>query len=378
MAKPVPRQQFQLYWHTWQVPDPYAVIPSGSSGAFHRLPREHARLDSLDLYAQVLERTGGPISDTQRINGALSNLRDSLVDVMSTTSTLHGWRAQALFEAIVASLGRVRLLKLEDSGDVFFEGDPLKLPDFRIVTSDGEQILVEVKNFHQKQPREPYRIRRKDLEELQRYAHLVDVNSLKFGIYWSRWKFWSLTDSSLLKPDGRDHFFLSFPDAMMANEMGRIGDRTPGTEWPIGLVFYSDPAKPRHVNADGDAHFTVARAEYVVAGRLVTAPAEKLIVQRLMFYGGWPEKASAEIIDDEVISTSFLFSPEEPPSDQQFALHRPLSSIYSAMFNEATMDEAGEITALRVDIDPGALAALIPDDYEGEALRVWRFHLQPG
>lgn len=152
----------------------------------------------------------------------------------------------------------------------------------------------------------------------------------------------------------------------------------PGTEWPIGLVFYSDPAKPRHVNADGDAHFTVARAEYVVGGRVVTAPAEQLIVQRLMFYGGWSEEASAEIVDGEVISTSFLFSPEDPPPNQQFALHRPLSSIYSAMFNEATIDKEGEITELRVDIDPSALAALIPDDYEGETLRIWRFHLQPG
>lgn len=360
------------------MPDAETVIPDGSSGAFRRLPREHGRLDSLDLYARVLERTGGPIGDPRRITEALSKVQDSLVDVMSTTSTLHGWRAQALFEAIVASLGRVQLLKLEDSGDVFFEGAPLKPPDFRIITSDNEQILVEVKNFHQKQPRKPYRIRRKDLDELRRYAHLVGVNSLKFGIYWSRWNFWSLTDTSRFKPDGPDYLTLSLPDAMKANEMGRIGDRMPGTEWPLGLVFYSDPTKHRRVNADGNAHFTIARMEHVVAGRVVTAPPEQHIVRRLILYGGWPEEASAEIVDGELISTSFLFSPQEPPLDQQVALHRPLSSIYSAMFNAATMDEEGEITALRVDIDPSALAALIPDDYEGETLRIWRIQLQPG
>ena len=43
------------------------------------------------------------------------------------------------------------------------------------------------------------------------------------------------------------------------------------------------------------------------------------------------------------------------------------------MFNEATIDEQGEITALRVRINPSALAALIPDDYQGETLRIWRF-----
>lgn len=88
---------------------------------------------------------------------------------------------------------------------------------------------------------------------------------------------------------------------------------------------------------------------------------------------------SAAYLESTRVSISFLFSPEEPPPDQQqFAMHRPLSSIYSAMFNAATMDEEGEITALRLDVDPGALAALIPDDYEGETLRIWRFHQHPG
>jgi hypothetical protein len=119
--------------------------------------------------------------------------------------------------------------------------------------------------------------------------------------------------------------------------------------------------------------------EYVVAGRVVTVPTEQHIVQRLMFYGGWREEASPEIVDNELISISFLFSPDEPPPDQQqFALHRPLSSIFSAMFNEATMNVEGEITALRVEIDPSALASLIPDDYEGDILRIWRLHVEPG
>ena len=126
---------FTLYWHTRHAPDPDAVIPGGSSGAFSRLPREHARLDGLDLYARVLAGTGVPIRNPQRIDEAASKFRDNLVDVTNATSTLHGWRAQALFEATVASLGKVRLLKLEDSGDVFFDGDPLKFPRWPVSTN---------------------------------------------------------------------------------------------------------------------------------------------------------------------------------------------------------------------------------------------------
>ena len=344
-----------------------------SSRSFRMLRREHARLDALDLYARVVERTKGAISDPGRFDKALAKVRKGLVEVTSSKSTLHGWRAQALFEAVVASLGRVQLLKLEDSGDAFFVGPAIKPPDFRIVCSDGDQMLVEVKNLHQKRPDTAFRMRAKDLEELQRYAHIVGVKELKLAIYWSRWNLWTLADSGRLQPDGVDHLALSLPVALQCNEMGRIGDRTPATEWPIGLIIYTDPSQPRTVNAEGEAQFTIGRLEYVVAGRAVTAPGEQRILLRLMLHGGWPEQASTEVINGELISNSFLYSPEtEPPPGQPFALHGPLSSIYSSMFNEATIDEQGEITALRVRINPSALAALIPDDYQGETLRIWR------
>jgi len=356
---------------------------SGSSASsqrdsFRRLPRDQVRLDALDLYARVVERTGSAIRDQDRIDKALGSVRDDLVDVTHAESTLHGWRAQALFEAIVASLGRVQFLKLEDAGDVFFSGEPLKPPDFRIVTGDDEQMLVEVKNFYQKRPKDPYRIRHIDLDALQHYADVVGVSSLKFAIYWSRWNLWTLNSADRFQRTEQRYALLQLTDAMKANEMATLGDRTPGTEWPIGMVFYSDPAKPRRMHSDGRVEFTIAKAEYTVAGRVVTKASEQQIVYRLMLYGGWQEETSVEIVDDELVSVSFLFSPEEPPpSSQPFAMHAPLSAIYSAMFNQSTVAEDGEITELRIDIDPGALAALIPDDYEGEALRIWRFTLKP-
>ncbi|HUZ87074.1 MAG TPA: hypothetical protein VNF26_08985 [Candidatus Baltobacterales bacterium] len=351
------------------------VSPEESSTAFRMLRREHARLDALDLYARVVERTKGPIGDPGRIDTALATVRKALVDVASSKSTLHGWRVQALFEAVVASLGRVQLLKLEDSGDVFVTGPDLKPPDFRIVTTDGDQMLVEVKNFYHTNETAPFRMRAKDFDELQRYAHLVGVQKLKVAIYWSRWNLWTLVNPSRFEADGPDYRALSLPAALQCNDMGRIGDRIPGTEWPLGLIIYSDPAKPRTVNPNGEAQFTIGKLEYVVAGRVVTAPAEQRIVMRLMLHGGWPEDARLDVVDGKLISNSFLYAPEtQPPEGQQFAMHSPLSSIFSSMFNEATMDADGEITALRVRINPSALAKLIPDDYEGETLRIWRIH----
>lgn len=351
---------------------------SEEAGRFRRLTRDQIRLDALDLYARVVERTGSAIGDETRIEGALSDIRRGLLIATSTGSTLHGWRVQALFEAVVASLGSVRLLKFEDAGDVFFSGEPIQPPDFRIVTSKNERFLVEVKNFHQRRPTDSYRIRQADLAALGRYTDLVGADDLKFAIYWSRWNLWTLTSADRFQADTSKYLVLPLLEAMKVNEMSSVGDHIPGTEWPIGLTFYTDPAKPRLIDENEEVEFTIGRVEFTVSGREVKNSTEQQILVRLMLHGGWQEETPAEIVDGNLLSFSFLFSPEEPPpASQVFALHGPLSSIYSAMFNHATMDEDGEITELRLDIDPGALAALIPDDYEGEVLRIWRFHQQP-
>jgi hypothetical protein len=58
-----------------------------------------------------------------------------------------------------------------------------------------DHLLVEVKNFHQKKPYDPYRMRGADLDALQRYADMVG-GALMIAIYWTRWNIWTLTDSS--------------------------------------------------------------------------------------------------------------------------------------------------------------------------------------
>lgn len=348
------------------------------SGPLRRLPRDHERLDALDLYSRIIERTGNRMDDPGRIQAAVDRIRDQLQNVTDEESTLHGWRVQTLFEAVVASLGEVRLLKSEDAGDVYFSGQELKPPDFRIVTGDGDQVLVEVKNFFQREPFKPYRMRRSDLLALQRYAQIVDTESLKVAIYWSRWNRWTLTAVDRFKEKPRSNYlFLDLTSAIKADEMGSLGDRSIGTEWPIGLTLYTKPTEGRRLR-EGTAEVTVERAEYHVAGRVVPTLTEKRIIHWLILYGGWEEELVSEIVDDELMSASFLFSPpEQPPEPQPFALHRPLSSIYSGMFNDATLGEEGEVRDLRIDIDPGALGALIPEEYGGEELGLWVFHVKP-
>ncbi|MDP9475597.1 MAG: hypothetical protein M3R38_07880 [Actinomycetota bacterium] len=305
-----------------------------------------------------------------------ADLGEALLDVVRARSRLHGWRIQALFEAVAASLGRVRLLKTEDAGDVYYAGASIKPPDFRVVTSDGEQVLIEVKSFHPKRPDDPFTMRRKDVDELVGYAALTGVATVKVAVYWSAWNLWTLTDVSALGAHEPRRVGIALPDAMKANEMVIVGDRLIGTEWPLALTLYADTSKPRGVDAEGEAVFTIGAAKYSVAGRTITRGEEQQIAHRLMLYGRWTEETPVEMADGDIVSVSFSFAPEQPPP-QPPALHGALSSIYSSMFNHATLDDEGEITELRMDVDPGALGSLIPDDYEGETLRIWRFQLRP-
>jgi hypothetical protein len=75
-----------------------------------------------------------------------------------------------MFEAMAVSLGEIEILKQEDAGHIYAD-EKLRLPDFRLVLSDGSQMLVEVKNFYQgRDPTIPFELASDYLEGLELYA----------------------------------------------------------------------------------------------------------------------------------------------------------------------------------------------------------------
>lgn len=57
---------------------------------------------------------------------------------LADPALLHGQRAEAMFEAMLASLGDFRLVKPEDGGRVI-SAEPLRAPDFRIVQAGSSR-----------------------------------------------------------------------------------------------------------------------------------------------------------------------------------------------------------------------------------------------
>ena len=67
---------------------------------------------------------------------------------------------------------------------------------------------------------------------------------------------------------------------------------------------------------------------------------------------------------------------ENENPDQEFVGGGWLSKMVSAQYRELTVAD-GKVAALSPNKHPAALGVVIPIDYKGKVLRLWRFRLRP-
>ena len=154
-----------------------------------------------------------------------------MAGAISDDAVLHGKRTEAMFEALLVSLGRYSLLKCEDKGRVHSDGK-FQPPDFRVVLLDGSQWLVEVKNVYIDDPfRQKRRLMKPEyLSRLQNYASATG-GELKLAVFWARWGIWTLVSPGQLT-DAHGGLTLDLETGMRFNELGALGDRMIGTRPP--------------------------------------------------------------------------------------------------------------------------------------------------
>ena len=81
-----------------------------------------------------------------------------------------------------------------------------------------------------------------------------------------------------------------------------------------------------------------------------------------------------------LVSVDFTHRPAEEQRGVPHQSIERLSSLFSASFSQATLDEEGVPSRLAVDSEPGRMGDLIPTDYwsrEGRQLPLWRFEVKP-
>jgi hypothetical protein len=340
-----------------------------------RRDTNHTQGTSLRFLAEFARAHGLSINEESTQEQLLNVLEQTLSETRKNPIRLHGFRVQAMFSYLAAALGNCAVITEEDSGTFFDTVGTLTRPDFRLITLDHQQMLIEVKNHHQQNVSQPYSFTESYLQSVTRYAELMGL-PLKFAIYWSRWNTWTLTDASRLSRKG-PNTKLTFPDALKMSEMATLGDISMGTIPPLALRLYANISKPREMNDAGETCFTIGKAALYCGGKEITNADEVRLAWMFMHHGKWTDCQQTAKIENRLLDfVELAVAPEEPTEGQGFEIIGAMSQIITNQYLDAT--SAGpQIKSLSPQDDAHEFGAIIPRDYEGEALHLWRLSLQP-
>jgi hypothetical protein len=339
-----------------------------------RLPRHPATLGALDLYARI---GGGPgvLQDPARITAFVDRVRAGVEVSTANAARLHGWHRQNMFEALVVALGELRLLKSEDAGECFYKADgDIAVPDYRFLSSDGEQVLIEIKNHYRENATEAFHVTARYLGALERYSTIVGCRLL-LGVYWASVNHWTLTDSARLARTDAEAT-LDYVTAYRYNEANIIGDRLIATTTPIQMRIPADPTKPRTIDGSGHANFTTGLPTFRVGTRDLTTPGDQDLAMRMLLWSPWEESEEVEVDDEGLVALTITAAPHHEVPGQGFEILGWISQYFAANYWLLTADQ-GEVRQLALDHDPQAMNALLPPLDRAVDFPLWQFRVLP-
>ncbi len=303
------------------------------------------------------------------------HVTDAIDRALADPVLIHGQRAEAMFEAMLVSLGDYALLKPEDVGRVYPKDD-FCAPDFRVVLKDGRQWLIEVKNVYIDEPdrQERQLMTRAYREKLEAYAAATG-GELKLAVFWAKWAMWTLVTPAKLV-DANGDLTLDMLNSMKVNELGELGDRTIGTRPPLRFRLLADPDKPSALTPDGTANFTIGGVQMFCGEEEILDPTEREIAWIFMQHGQWEANdPEAELDGDRVKAIEYRWEPVER-QNQGFEMIGTLSRMFAQYYAEMTVNER-QVIQVHAPLRPKWFAPLVSPGYESKALPLWRFILQP-
>ncbi|GAB2797517.1 hypothetical protein GCM10027040_25200 [Halomonas shantousis] len=341
-----------------------------------KLKRNAEKFDVLELFADMATEHGYDLNDPLDQEDFVIRVRSSIEESKKSKNAIFGKRIESLFAYVAGALGKVILLKQEDSGDIYFSGEEMLAPDYRITFHDNEQLLVEVKNCHHKNPANKYSIKKDYFNKLKKYADLNGLD-LKLAIYFSSWNFWALLSIESFE-ENKNSYTIDLARAMACSEMAHLGDCMVGTAPDLELHLLADAAEAAEageIDDSGRALFITRDVKIYCTGNEVTDEEEKKIAFYLIRFGTWLESETEAIVsDNKLLGIKFVYSPESQ-EESNFAIIGHLSTMITNGFRNHTVKN-GDVFALKLGLDPSVFKVLIPQEYKGKNLPLWRFVIQ--
>ena len=340
-----------------------------------RLKRNPAKFETLALFGALSRDEGYSFKDEETSRKFISELETEFFKAKNRATILHGLRTQAMFECLIAALGECAVLKQEDSGEIYATDTSLKAPDLRLLLDDGQEFFVEVKNYYPSDPMASYIFKPRYLNGLRQYAKLFNCD-LKIAIYWAKWNVWTLVPEAKIKSDGVS-FPISMNEAMRANEMSILGDYMVGTKTPLGIKLFTDRNKPRFVSDDGKVHFTIGKVELHCGDTRIDDSYEKELAFYLMLFGKWPFKGPIYNLEaNKPVAIEYRCQPHKTTPKQGFEIVGDLSGMFSSYYNMITAPDS-DVERISPKQAPTSMGIIIPRDYKGKYLPLWRFRIEP-
>lgn len=338
-----------------------------------KLKRDAEKFDVLELFADMATEHGYNLNDPLAQEDFVTRVRASIEESKKSNIAIFGKRIESLFAYVAGALGKVILLKQEDSGDIFFSDEEILAPDYRLIFQDNEQLLVEVKNCHHKNLANKYSIKKNYFNKLKKYSDLNGLD-LKFAIYFSSWNLWALLGIESFE-ENKSSYTIDLARAMACSEMARLEDCMVGTVPDLELHLLADTKEAGEIDDSGQAPFTIRDVKIYCAGNEVTDEEEKKIAFYLIQFGTWLERDTEAIIsDNKLLGMKFVYSPQSQ-EEPNFAIIGYLSTMVTNGFRNHTVKN-GDVVALKLGLDPSVFKVLIPQDYKGQSLPLWRFVIQ--
>ena len=335
---------------------------------------ESKPFDLLAELAKFGQEYGISLTDPLAVPRFASFVGATLGRALSDPALIHGQRTEAMFEAMLVSLGEYSLLKAEDKGLVHPEGRFIA-PDFRVVLRDGTQWLIEVKNAY---IQDPFHQRRRFMnkeyrEKLENYASATG-GQLKLAVYWGTWGIWTLVSPEQFV-DEQGNVSLDMSAGIIENELGCLGDLLIGTRAPLRLRLEADPDTVSPVSLDGVVGFKTSNLRLYCGHNEITDPIEEKIAWLFMQYGQWRMTGPQPMMQGDTLeAVEFRWDPEGNEI-MGIGTVGTVSQVFSCYYSEQTMED-DRVVQLHAPPQPDWFSPLLADSYKGKALPLWRFKFQ--
>jgi len=340
-----------------------------------RIERHPEKFDVIGLFNAMGIREGYSLLDEASIGQFCNKIAEAIRQSKANPRLVHGLRVESMFGYVAACLGKCAAVKQEDAGELYVEDTDVQPPDYRIVLDNGDEWFVEVKNCHEMDVTAQYTRKDTYLRALTNYADLFNT-PLQLAIYWSRWNVWTLIPVGGLNAHG-DRHSVSMQQAVKISEMSMLGDCMIGTTPPLMFRLKTDPNEPRSIDDAGKVIFTIGDVQFYCGDMRIEDEFERSLAFYFMMFGDWPVgEPEARIENGELLSIDFVTAPEHATPRQGFEFLGSLSGAISRYYSCLTVSDQG-VERLTPSVEPGALGVLIPANYEGKHLPLWRFSLQP-